>query len=314
MALDKQIPLLGTGAGGVLGRAVLAMLERAGFTNVFTPTSTELDLLDAKITMAWFEKYQPKAVICLASVVFGLAGNLKNQFRSVVENTTINTNFFAAIHKFPVERCFFAGTVASYPFPYRAMPLVEEQFFEGLPHYGEFGYAMAKRHAYSFLKILAKEYGLKATYGIFTNLYGTHDRFDVENGHVIPSLIAKAHQAFTDNKPLEIWGNGKALRDFLHADDAASAILLCLTQDTPPELINISSGQAVSIGQIAQIVADAAGVKELQFLIDKPVGIPERVVCNKKLLELGFSQKISIEDGLTATYEWYKNNQGKIRV
>ena len=104
------------------------------------------------------------------------------------------------------------------------------------------------------------------------------------------------------------------MRDFLHADDAANAILLCLTQDTPPELINISSGQAVSIGHIAKIVADAAKVKELKFLIDKPVGIPERVVCNKKLLGLGFSQKTSIEDGLLKTYEWYKNNQGKIRV
>ena len=125
MALDKQIPLLVTGSGGVLGRAVLAMLEREGFTNVLAPSRAELDLLDAKITMAWFGKHQPKAVIHLASVVFGLAGNLKNQFRSVMENTTINTNFFAAIHKFPVDRCFFAGTVASYSFPYRNMPLVE---------------------------------------------------------------------------------------------------------------------------------------------------------------------------------------------
>ncbi len=313
MKLDRNKPLLVTGAGGVLGKAVLALLEKEGFTRVLAPARSELDFLDGAATEKWFEKNHPAYVIHLASVVFGLGGNIKNQFRSVLENTSINTHFFSAVQRFPAEKIFFSGTVASYPFPYRTLPLAEEQFFEGMPHYGEFGYAMAKRHAFAFLHILQKEYGVKSTYGIFTNLYGAHDRFNVETGHVIPSLVAKAFAAKKANAPLEVWGDGSATRDFLHADDAARAVLLCMEEDNTPDFINISSGEAVTIGHVAKIIANAANVKELRFFKDKPVGIPERVVCNKKLRGLGFTQQVSHQDGLAGTYAWYEKFQKTAR-
>lgn len=311
--LDRNASLLITGSGGVLGKAVVKHLQEQGFTRLLAPNRQELNLLDAGSTNSYLSSNKPEAIIHLASVVFGLGGNLKYQMQSGVENTAINNILFSELHRYPVERLFFAGTVASYPFPYRSIPLKEEFFFEGLPHYGEFGYAMAKRHAYTYLRILSEETGLHYTYGIFTNLYGPNDRFDTENGHVIPSLIAKAYAAAQSGTALDVWGDGCALRDFLHAEDAARAILICLDKNEKNRLINISSGQGVTIGHIAATTAAAAGIKELRFSADKPVGIPSRIVDNEKLSLLGFQPSISIEEGLVNTYNWYVSNIKDIR-
>ncbi len=306
--LNRDSTFLITGSKGVLGTALINALKNEGFKNILAPKRCEMDLLDPTSTQAYFERHRPQIIAHLASCVFGLAGNMRYQMLSAVENTAINNNIFASIQKYPVKKFFYAGTVASYPYPYRSIPLMEESFFEGLPHYGEFGYAMAKRHAYTYLQILSEEIGLHYTYGIFTNLYGPNDRFDLENGHVVPSLIAKAYQASRSGKELVVWGDGTAERDFLHAEDAAKAILLCLDQNTENRLINISSGVGVSIGQIAQVIAKIARVKNLTFAMDKPVGIPRRIVDNSQLVRLGFFQSISIQEGLSLTYKWYASN------
>lgn len=311
--LNRDIPLLITGSRGVLGTALIKILQSEGFTQLLTPKRHEMDLLDPISTQTYFSRHRPQAIIHLASLVLGLGGNLKYQLRSAIENTSINNNIFSSIQKYPVKNFFYAGTVASYPFPYHSLPLTEKVFFEGLPHYGEFGYAMAKRHAYTYLRILSEEIGLRYTYGIFTNLYGEHDRFDPENGHVIPSLIAKAYESSKSQEALVVWGDGTAERDFLHAKDAAKAILLCLDQDDENSLINISSGIGVSIRYLAETLATIAKIPRLIFSTDKPAGIPRRIVDNKKLVQSGFIQSISIEDGLSNTYKWYLSNIGNIR-
>lgn len=309
--LDRDAPILITGSSGMLGSAVVAYLRQTGFTRLLTPTRQEMNLLDYKSTQAYLSKYQPHSIIHLASIVFGLGGNLDHQMFSLLKNTTINNNIFTWLQEHPVERFFFAGTVASYSYPYFSLPLKEENFFDGLPHYGEFGYAMAKRHAYSYLKILSQETIMKFTYGIFTNLYGKNDNFDIKNGHVIPSLIAKAYSAAKSNTSLEVWGDGSAVRDFLHVEDAAQAILICLDQNDENRLINISSGYGISIRNIAEIIASAAQVQELHFSAAKPTGILKRIVSNNQLTMLGFNQLIPIEEGLRNTYEWYRIMKGK---
>ncbi|TPN83191.1 NAD-dependent epimerase/dehydratase family protein [Mesorhizobium sp. CU2] len=302
-----------TGASGVLGRAIVRQLERLGVRDVLRPSRQELDLLDENETRRYFSTYRPDTVIHLAATVFGLAGNMKNQLRAVTENSAINHHIFSAIAKYPVNNFFFAGTVASYPYPYLEMPLREDNFFTGLPHSGEFGYAMAKRHAYSYLEILCKEIGMRYTYGIFTNLYGDHDRFDVTNGHVIPSLVVKAHRAALTKTPLEVWGDGTAERDFLHAEDAARGVMLCLTNAGLQNFVNISSGIGVTIRQVTECIASEAGVSDVRFNVDRPVGIRSRVVDNSKLRSAGFAPEISLQCGLARTYKWYEDNQAGIR-
>jgi GDP-L-fucose synthase len=302
-----------TGAGGVLGRAVVQQLERLGVPVILTPGRQELDLLNGQATETYFSLQRPDTVIHLAATVFGLAGNMKNQIRAVIENSAINHHVLSSVAKYPVKNFFFAGTVASYPYPYATMPLREDQFFSGLPHSGEFGYAMAKRHAFSYLRILGDETNMKYTYGIFTNLYGDHDRFDVGGGHVIPSLISKAHKAALTGAPLEVWGDGTAKRDFLHADDAARAVMLCLTSTNLQNLVNISSGKGVSIREITDCIASVSGVTDVRYNADQPVGIKSRVVDNSQLVDVGFEPQIGIHDGLARTYKWYQENQMGIR-
>lgn len=309
--------ILVTGASGLLGNALVRRLRNIGSDTVLAPTRSELNLLDRHTVLAYFEKHKPTVVYHLAALVFGLGGNSKNQMRSLDENTQLNANLFSALFEYPASELFFAGTVASYPFPYKSMPLKEADFFLGLPHGGEFGYAMAKRHAFPFLDILAREKAVTYTYGILTNLYGPGDRFDVENGHVVPSLIAKANKAAKEKTALKVWGSGNATRDFLYIDDAARAIEHCISQHHDPDfanqLVNISSAKEVSIRHLAECVAESSGGVALEFDTSGAEGVPRRVIDNTKLLASGFNGFTSIEDGIKATCEWYAENLGRAR-
>lgn len=307
--MKNEPSVLITGSSGVLGTALKKLLTDSGVT-FSAPSSKELNLLDAEGTIQYLSTHKPKTVIHLAALVYGLGGNLKNQMQSLLRNTAINNNLFAALYEHPPTKIFFAGTVASYPFPYKTLPLVEKDFFDGLPHYGEFGYAMAKRHAYAYLRILKEAKDTSFIYGTFTNLFGKHDNFDIENGHVIPSLIAKAHQARIDHIPLGVWGSGDAERDFLYGEEAAAAILFLLNIEPINDIINISSGKACSIRYLAKLVGEAIGVKDISFLQDMPSGIMQRVVCNKKLSQLGFKYTKRFEDAIIETCDWYVSQQG----
>lgn len=306
--IQKNSKVLVTGATGGLGKALTAELARQGYETVLSPTRQDLDLLDSGSVNSYFEFHRPDAVLHLASVVFGLQGNLENQMRSLMENSQINANLFAAINDYPVKYIFFAGTVAAYAFPYKNIPLLESDFFEGLPHGGEFGYAMSKRHAYAYLRILKDNHGLDFTYGVLTNLYGENDRFNDNSGHVIPSLIMKAHRAKADGQPFMVWGDGAAERDFLHFDDAAQAITVCMNRGTTPALVNISSGEITTIKYLSELVCKAAGIDNIQYQLDKPVGVKSRVVDNQKLKQLGFHQNTSLEVGIERLYAWYSKN------
>jgi GDP-L-fucose synthase len=307
-------PILVTGARGLVGAALSRALARLEVPGILTPSRAELDLLDADATERYFARHRPATVVHLAAVVFGLGGNLGNQTGILAQNTLINNNIFTAMARCPVRKCFYAGTVASYPFPYRSETLQESEFFNGLPHFGEFGYGAAKRHAYCYLHLLAKDIGLSFAYGIFTNLYGENDRFNVDDGHVIPSLIAKAHAAAQRNGHLEVWGDGSAERDFLHADDAAQAIIACLASDEKELLLNISSGVGVSMRALAECVAEAAGLPGVVYLPARPTGIPRRVVDNTRMRRLGIEPAIRLEDGIRSVYRWYSENAASART
>ena len=224
-------------------------------------------------------------------------------------------NLFYAINlnSSSIQYIFFAGTVASYPYPYNSLPLKEGDFFNGLPHQGEFGYAMAKKHAYTYLKILSETKFINYTYGIFTNLYGENDRFDQVSGHVIPSLIVKAFNAKQEHQPLDVWGDGSAIRDFLHFEDASEASIKCMLSASPPRLVNISSNAPVKIKYIATIIAKEAKIKEIKFLNDKPTGIPVRMIDNNIITSIGFKPKVDLSTGLKNLYHWYSKENLRCR-
>jgi GDP-L-fucose synthase len=310
--VERNAKILVTGAHGMVGTAIVKALREQGFSNLLEPARSALDLLSSDATDRFFATEKPDYVLHIAAVVFGLGGNLKNQMLSLSQNTIINQNVLMAAAAHRVRKIFFAGTVASYPFPYRSLPLVEEDLFMGLPHHGEFGYASAKRHAYAYLDLMRSDFGIPFTYGLFTNMYGPNDRFDIENSHVIPSLIKKVHEAKRTGTALRVWGNGTARRDFMHVNDAAAAAVLSLFEHDG--LINISSGQTHSMKALVDMLVKVAGFHgDIVWDVNAPTGIVERSVSNDRLRGLGFVARYDLSAGLADAYDWYCKHLSEAR-
>lgn len=308
MLVKKNHSILITGVGGLLGKAVYSCLKQQGYKNILSPRKCDLDLLSKDMTLNYLIKNQPDIIIHLAAKVFGLGGNMKNQMNTILNNTLMDNNLFYSVSKLKVKMFFYAGSVASYPYPYKSKSLKESDFFNGEPHYGEYGYASAKRHALNYLKILSKEKGVNCTYGLLTNLYGEHDKFDIFNGHVIPSLIKKAYDSSLNNSYLNVWGSGNSERDFLHNTDAAKAILICLKKNIGFKIINIGSGEKCKISDIANILKNHAKLKGINYDKSKPEGIQSRVLDVNQIKEIGFKPTIILKEGIERLYDWYSKN------
>lgn len=303
---SNKIKYFITGGKGLLGSAVCKRLVQKNI-DFIAPSSHELNLLDSEAVTLFVEREQPTYLIHLASKVYGLKGNLENQFLSLSTNTAINNNIFNAVKNSSIQKIFYAGTVASYPYPYINLPLDEEQLFRGNPHDGEYGYAASKIHAYHYLNILSKYHNIESVYGVLTNLYGPNDRFDTDGGHVIPSLIKKAYDAHKKNKPLQVWGKPDTTRDFLYVDDAAEAIILLC--DKGNGIYNIASGVTSTMEElVAEVCLAAKIIESAIWQSDMPIGIPHRSVSSNKLQQLGWKPKISLNEGIALAYAWYENN------
>ena len=313
MVMKKSNTILIIGAGGVLGTAISEQLVFRGFDRVLTPTKLEMDCLNEQDVFGYLEREKPDYVFHLASLVYGIKGNMHNQANSFRQNTLMSLYVLNACAQFGVKKVFYAGTVASYPYPYPEFPLKEESFWSGKPHYGEYGYALAKRNTLGHLEILKNTIGMDFCYGIFTNLYGKNDKFNTETGHVIPSLVAKAASAEKSAmKELAVWGNPTVTRDFLYADDAANAAILAM--DHYSGEINIASGIETSMGEVSEALLKAAEVPiSVRWVGDQPIGIPKRYSDITRLTELGFKAKYDIDAGVKETLSWYKANPEKIR-
>lgn len=299
-----------TGANGMLGRAIAAELRSRGFQLLLTPTRKELDLEEEEAVHRYVETNRPDYVFHLASVVYGLKGNLNNQLQSLISNTKIYCNVLTAFSESILpKKIFFAGTVASYAYPFKQMPLTESNVFDGLPHGGEFGYAMAKRHAYPYLELLKQKWNVPYVYGLFTNLYGEYDTFDVENGHVVPSLIYKAVAAIEAKESnFQVWGNPLSTRDFLYIRDAASAAVECMSCGNG--IINICSGASIAMKELAETISAALDSQTSPaWDASEPVGIQSRAISAERLNALGFKPQFDIKQGIANSVRWYKENR-----
>jgi len=297
----------------MLGREVVAHLHRQKFTAVLTPLRSVLDLTDVAAVNEYFLRHKPRCVFHLAAVVYGLLGNMKNQLNALAANTLINHNVLSACAAARVDKIVFAGTVAAYPYPYPALPLTEDMLWAGRPHQGEYGYAASKRHAIAHLEVLKTDLGIDYSAALLTNLYGPFDKFDDRSGHIVPSLMKKMHAAKATGGPLRVWGNPTTTRDFLHAEDAARALVLCLDEVTGP--VNVCSGVTVRVADVVDALATAAGFNgQIVWESDKPVGIPERSVSDRILRPLGFRPVWDLRAGIRMTWDWFKKNYSSARI
>ena len=304
----------------MLGKGVVKFLSSPAQVNtshLLTPNRTELNLENLESCMNFFEKFKPEIVFHLGARVMGLEGNLELQIDSFVTNSQINNNLFQAMIKFPPKKIFFSGTAASYSYPYKQIPLNEEDFLSGDVHDAEFGYAWSKRLAYPWLRILRDELGSKVVYGVLTNLFGPNDRFKGRHTHVIPALINRAHDSYLQgSNSLEVWGFPTTTRDFLFSEEAARIIVELVTSSTfEPDnfFINVGSGVETSMPIVAEIIKREFGLEKVIWLQEKPVGVQQRYLNINKLLSLEIRTNFNFEKQLVTTINWYKANLESLR-
>lgn len=306
--MQKNKRILVTGARGLVGSAVVERLAEQGFQAVIPVGRQDCDLMDRAATEALIAEARPHHVFHAAARVYGIMGNMKNRALSFHENVVINTNVIHASHLAGVRKITVMGTGAVYPYPSQRLPLIEDDIFLGRPHPAEEAYAQAKRAALAMLEAYRHDHGIDWAYVVSCNLFGPRDKFDVDFGHVVPSLIAKFHKARQTGGNVLVWGDGSAQRDFLYVDDCAAAVQLIMQAGQGP--INIGSGTVYRIRDIVDTLARVTGMEDrIDWDASKPNGQDYRAYDLSRLTALGFRSEVSLEEGLTKTWEWYCEDQ-----
>jgi GDP-L-fucose synthase len=294
-----------------MGRALMQELRDRPGTRAIAVSSRDADLTDFEATRAMVEQHKPTVVYHLAARVTGIMGNMRAQGQGFLENLRMNTNVIEAARLAGVRKVVAMGSAAIYSDMVR-LPMAEEELWIGAPHGSEAGYAHAKRAMLAQLQAYEDQYGMEYAFCISTNLFGPHDKFDEENGHVLPSLISKFHRADQRGEDVTIWGSGMPERDFLYVKDAASAMRMIGETFHGP--INLATGKAISIRDVAHLLKRISGLKgELTWDRTKPDGQKLRSYNTSKLEALGFTPRYSLEDALRETYAWYSENAGQAR-
>jgi GDP-L-fucose synthase len=303
-----------TGTTGVVGEAIRRVVKEQKRPGFVMHTRADCDLMDFAATKNYFAAQKPDAVVHLAARVYGIQGNMDNKGVSFFENAMINSHVVEAARLAGVRRFVGMGTGAVYPEFKDNSPLVESQIWLGPPHGSEDSYAHAKRAMLAQLEAYKEQYGLDSAFVVSCNIYGPHDRFDPKHGHVVPSLVAKFDEAARIGQNVTVWGDGSAIRDFLYADDCASAVLTILDSKLTGA-VNIGSGRHIAIRDVVEGLVKAYDFAPSRVIWDKtkPNGQAVRVYDLKKLMSTGFIARYSLEEGLKLTSDWYSQNRESAR-
>lgn len=305
--INKKARLLVTGGTGLVGRALLNVLAEEGFNNVVAISTKDCNLCDGEAVARIFSDIAPDYLFHLAARVHGIGGNKKYKADILYDNIMINTNVIEQARRVGVEKIVAMGSGCVYPELKGQEELFENQVWEGPPHSSEDSYAHSKRLMLAQLEALREQYGVKSAFAISGNLYGPHDNFDVEEGHVIPALIAKFFEARNTGEPVQVWGSGVAVRDFSYCDDAARGLVEIMYKLEGP--VNLGSGFRHSIRDIVEILQSIVGnAVTVQWDADKPDGQLQRYYNLDKLASTGFVPRVNLEDGIQKTYDWYVAN------
>lgn len=305
--------ILVTGAGGLVGAALLGCLRDAGFANILTPSSAELDLRDARATNDFFLREKPDYVFHLAARVYGILGNMENKGLSFYDNVLMNLNVVEASRVAGVRKIVAMGSGAVYPYPIPRPLLHEDDVWSGKPHPSEDSYAHAKRAMLAQLVAYQEQYGTEFVFAISGNLYGPNDKYDQVHGHVTPSLVAKFYHAKVTGGRVSVWGNGSAQRDFMYSRDAARALICLMGNGTGA--VNIGSGQIHPVRDVVSALAEVTGLQDrVDWDASMPNGQEFRAYNLDRLFALGFVAETTLREGVEQTYEWYSRNTALART
>ena len=294
------------GHRGMVGSAIMRRLQADGFSNLVLRTHAELDLTDQGAVDAFFASERPEYVFLAAARVGGIHANSTYPADFIRDNLAIQTNVIHSAWKHGARKLLFLGSSCIYPRDC-PQPIKEEYLLTGPLEPTNEWYAIAKIAGIKLCQAYRKQYGFDAICAMPTNLYGPGDNYHPENSHVVPALIRRFHEAkLRGDKDVVIWGTGTPLREFLHVDDLAEACLLLMQRYGGEQIVNVGSGEEVSIAQLAQLIAKAVGYQgRLVFDASKPDGTPRKLLDLSRLAAFGRTPKTSLADGIGEAYAWF---------
>jgi GDP-L-fucose synthase len=308
------------GHTGLVGSAITAELQQAGYRNLVLRTIDELDLTDPSAVEALYAETKPEAVIVAAAKVGGILANATYPADFIRINLQIEINLIDAAFHHGVKRLIFLGSSCIYP-KLAPQPLKEEYFLTGPLEETNDAYAIAKIAGVMMGRSYHRQYGFDAISLMPTNLYGPRDNFNLATSHVLPALIRKCHEAKRDGKKeVVVWGTGSPLRELLYVEDLAEAVRYVLEQPRDvidatalDGLMNVGVGEDLSIRELASLTAEAVGFEgDLTFDVSKPDGTPRKLMDVTRIHNLGWRAKTSLRDGIAKTYSWYLENEAEI--
>jgi len=319
--MDKNAKIYVAGHRGLVGSALVRKLQSAGYRNLVLRTSKELDLKNPAAVAEFFAGEKPEYVFLAAAKVGGIVANESYPADFIYDNLMIECNVIHQAYLTGVERLLFLGSSCIYP-KLAPQPLKEEYLLTGPLEPTNDAYAVAKIAGITMCRAYNRQHGTRYLAAMPTNLYGQGDNFDLEKSHVLPALIRKFHEAkCAGTETVTVWGTGAPYREFLHVDDLADACLflmnlpedtfsLLLTLHSSPALINIGSGEEVTIRELAILVKEAVGFEgELVFDSSKPDGTPRKLCDVSKLHALGWKHRTRLAEGIRNVYQWFKETR-----
>ena len=283
------------GHRGLVGSAIVRNIEAEGKHEWFGRTRAELDLLDRKAVFDFLAQEKPDAVIIAAAKVGGIYANNTYPVEFLSENLQIETNLIDGSHSADIQRVLFLGSSCIYP-KLAPQPIKEEYLLTGPLEPTNEAYALAKISGLKLVEAYRREYGRKWISAMPTNMYGPGDNFDPQNSHVLPALIRRFHEAKVSGAPsVTCWGDGSPMREFLHADDLATACIFMLENYDDDVALNVGTGVDITIKELTEVIADVIGYQgEIHWDADKPNGTPRKLLDVSRLKALGWSPKLSL--------------------
>ena len=308
--MDSNSKIYVAGNTGLVGSAIIRMLKEKGFDNILSTPHSNWDLRNQEDVNRFFRINKPDYVFLAAAKVGGIGANSEQPAEFIYDNLMIQTNIIDAAYRNGVKKLLFLGSSCIYP-KLPEIPITEDQLLTSPLEPSNDAYAIAKIAGVKMCQAYRKQYGFNAIALMPTNLYGPGDNFDHNSGHVLPSLIAKFHGSLEKSEHwiVNLWGDGSPKREFLHVDDLAEAAYTCMEKYDDSEIINVGTGEDVTIKELAETIVKVTGYQNYyQWDVSKPNGTPRKVLNVDKIKSLGWEPKIGLHEGIKSTYEWYKES------
>ena len=307
--MKKNTKIYIAGHKGMVGSAIWRTLSAKGYTNLIGASSSELDLRNQQAVAAFMAKENPEVIIDAAARVGGILANNNFPYQFIMENMQIQNNLIDSALQAGVEKFIFLGSSCIYP-KLAPQPLKEEYLLTGTLEPTNEWYAIAKITGVKACEAIRKQFGKDYVSLMPTNLYGTHDNFDLNTSHVLPAMMRKFHEAKENNHaPVTLWGSGTPMREFLFVDDMAQAVVFALENKLPEYLYNVGTGEDLTIKKLAETIQQITGHQgEIVWDATKPDGTPRKLMDVSKMHELGWKHQVDLEQGIQKTYDWFLEN------